>query len=748
MGDLQQFEAQDFDPVAWINQASTLAPVNEPMERYLAELEMKLHLTAEDVEAALEEQSTRALQRIPAAVHEMLHVKGDAVSLKTDAHKMLRQLDSAQQAAAHSVARLVEIDTVKSRMEAACKTLKEATELSDLFQRIEHTFASGDLPRIADMLATMRRSLSLVGDVPEFKGGMQRLQTLEDRFQALVEPALASALSQRRGDQVQQLSGMLLGIQRYGSLEKLYISARLAPLQALWDGFERSATAAASPSGNFATWLGTFYDEVLSATEAEAHWCASVLPDQHPQLVLRLLSSLFQKIDKAFRSRLASACGKVGGGSAVLGLLLGMQESAVEFATSLHKSLSGVPLPDLQPVFAAVYSPYESQIRRYGELEGQRMHSDMASIRVPADADDDLETLIAAMSASVPQAVLIVESAKVRCMKLTGGTELQALMIVADDNLTDYINGLQAAVRTVRGQCLGDAQPGATSESMREPAAVRSEDTAAVLPLLTVAGTLASRLDQLNGALRGAALSLVPVLEALRSSSDAAGSLDMLSLRLHSAEVQLRTQLRDLANSAQQEGFSALPSTAACAAAFQQSVHSLIYDLLITKVKTEMSGVGSMPVWGAAEPENALNLPSFNAYPLPYVTTAGEYLMMLPQMLESLLTAGDESDEEDHIDDEWLDKVAAGAAELYAEQLRQVPHLSLHGVQQLAADLEYFCNVMSALGVALPPALATWQAAVNWPAADFPGAANAALEEGSVDPTVLKHIAKARNVLL
>lgn len=54
--------------------------------------------------------------------------------------------------------------------------LQEATELSQLFQSIEGAFAAGEFQKIADMLATMRRSLKLVGNVPEFSGGMEKLQ--------------------------------------------------------------------------------------------------------------------------------------------------------------------------------------------------------------------------------------------------------------------------------------------------------------------------------------------------------------------------------------------------------------------------------------------------------------------------------------------------------------------------------------------------------------------------------------------
>ena len=57
------------------------------------------------------------------------------------------------------------------------------------------------------------------------------LQGLEERFLALIEPTLAAALSQKNGQRVQQLSGMLLGMESTGTVEKLYNTARMAPLQ-------------------------------------------------------------------------------------------------------------------------------------------------------------------------------------------------------------------------------------------------------------------------------------------------------------------------------------------------------------------------------------------------------------------------------------------------------------------------------------------------------------------------------------
>ncbi|KAK9865012.1 hypothetical protein WJX84_005766 [Apatococcus fuscideae] len=176
MADVEDFSTTDFSAKAWVNATCSIRPGEEPLERYLGELEMRLQLAAEDVEAGLTDRSQAALQLIPSAVHDVLRAQGDVVGLKAKVGVTLQQLDAARRLAAASVAGLAEIDAVKQRMEAAASTLKEATELSDLFNRIHTIFASGDLNRISETLASMRRSISLVQDVPEFRDSQARLQ--------------------------------------------------------------------------------------------------------------------------------------------------------------------------------------------------------------------------------------------------------------------------------------------------------------------------------------------------------------------------------------------------------------------------------------------------------------------------------------------------------------------------------------------------------------------------------------------
>lgn len=77
---------------------------------------------------------------------------------------------------------------------------------------------------------------------------------------------------------------------------------------------------------------------------------------------------------------------------------------------------------------------------------------------------------------------------------------------------------------------------------------------------------------------------------------------------------------------------------------------------VIMQLKADMSGIPRLSSWQAVEPENQLVLPSFSAYPQPYATAAGEYLMLLPQQLEVMMGLQD-GDNEEGVDADWIDKV-------------------------------------------------------------------------------------------
>eukprot|EP00775_Hariotina_reticulata_P003991 gene3991-4243_t len=82
MTDLAAFAEEGFDTKAWINASCAAKGQDEPLERFLAELEMRLQLGAEELEATLTECSSAALRRVPFAQQEVSRLKGDVKTLQ------------------------------------------------------------------------------------------------------------------------------------------------------------------------------------------------------------------------------------------------------------------------------------------------------------------------------------------------------------------------------------------------------------------------------------------------------------------------------------------------------------------------------------------------------------------------------------------------------------------------------------------------------------------------------------------
>ena len=66
-----------------------------------------------------------------------------------------------------------------------------------------------------------------------FTGVLCCCQALEERFNAMIEPAISSALAARHADRVANLAMLMANAGREHELEGLYIAARLPMLQVL-----------------------------------------------------------------------------------------------------------------------------------------------------------------------------------------------------------------------------------------------------------------------------------------------------------------------------------------------------------------------------------------------------------------------------------------------------------------------------------------------------------------------------------
>lgn len=803
MVDLGSFSDDKFDAKKWINAACQARHPQDPLEKLLVDLEMKLQMTSEEIAASLEDQSAAAILRVPRATRDVIRLRDDAVSLRASVAAILQTLKKAEGSSAESIATIAKVDTVKRRMEAAYETLQDAAGLTQLSSTVEDVFASGDLPRAAETLANMRHCLSAVGEVAEFANVRKQLEVLEDRLDTMVQPRLTDALSNRKVDVAQDLRGILIRIGRFKSLEQHYTKVHLRPIKQLWEdygsqqraiklGSEKNELERVSnshgfssslPTVSFSSWLPSFYDELLLYLEQEWKWCMVAFPDDYKTLVPKVLIETMATVGASFLSRINLATGDVvpetrGLAKGVLDILSGdmpkgikVQTRHLEALIELH-NMTGAFARNIQHLFSesdihvlvdtlkAVYFPYESCKKKYGQMERLILSAEIAGVdlrgavaRGIGAQGVELSETVRRMEESIPQVILLLEAAVERCISFTGGSEADELILGLDDVMLQYISTLQDTLKSLRAICgvdiTGDGV-GSKKETgfldkkegahgSRKADLISNEEewsmVQGALQILTVSDCLTSRSSVFEASLRAtlARLSTSLSLSVFGSSLDqnrshttsgdgsaelSLAALDVATVRLLDAPEKAR-KLFSLLEQSKDPRFHALPLASQRVAAFAEKVNELVYDVLISKVRQRLSDVSRLPIWSSVEETSAHPLPSFSAYPQSYVTSVGEYLLTLPQQLEPLaegISNSDASvDEAQFFATEWMFKVAEGATALYMEQLRGIQYITDRGALQLSADIDYLSNVLSALSMPIPPILATFQTCLSTP---------------------------------
>nr|GLL28092.1 conserved oligomeric Golgi complex subunit 7 [Ipomoea trifida] len=801
MLDLSSFSDEKFDPKQWINGACQSRHPQDPLDKHLVDLEMKLQMASEEIAVSLEELSSSALHRVPRATRDVIRLRDDALSLRSSVSSILQKLRKAEGSSAESVATLAKVDTVKRRMEAAYETLQDAAGLTQLSSTVEDVFSSGDLPRAAETLANMRHCLSAVGEVAEFANIRKQLEVLEDRLDSMVQPRLTDALSNRKVDIAQEMRSILNRIGRFKSLELQYSKVHLKPIKHLWEDFElRQQANKVSNEKNeverlssandlqlhsspisFSRWLPSFYDELLLYLEQEWKWCVLAFPEEYKTLVPNLVIETMSAVGASFVSSINLAAGEavpetktlakgiidISTGDLSKGVkvqtkhldaLIELHNTTGSFARNIQHLFSDTDLQVMLDVLKAIYHPFESFKRRYGQMERAVLSGEIAGLDLRGAAITlvgvqgvELSETVRRMEESIPQIILLLEAAVERCINFTGGSEADELILALDDVMLQYISTLQDNLKSLRAVCGLDADAVGSKKEMgsdRRDSNSRKVDfmsneeewsfVQGALQILTVADCLTSRSSVFEASLKAtlARLSTNLSFSVFGSSLDqnqshaanddgsaqvavtGRAALDVAAVRLVGVPEKAR-KLLNLLEQSKDPRFHALPVASQRVTAFADAVNELVYDVLVSKVRQHFNDLSRLPIWSSVEEHSARPLPTFSAYPQSYVTNVGEYLLTLPQQLEPLAEGISNSDanaeEAQYFATEWMFKVAEGATALYVEQLRGIQYITDRGAQQLSVDIEYLSNVLSALSMPVPPVLATFHSCLSTP---------------------------------
>ncbi|RDD43473.1 Conserved oligomeric Golgi complex subunit 7 [Trichoplax sp. H2] len=769
--DFSRFSDSDFDVKKWVNAAlrSNKDP-NVALDAHASTLVMKLQLYIQEANNTLEEESQQMVQNLPRVLREIEGVYKETTLLKDQMNSVKNDIEKVEIETSESMKMLVELDSIKSRMQAASNVIQEADNWSVLVSDVDGICKRGDIDAIASMLTSMQHSLEVLNYLPDYEKRKQTLEKLKDKLEALVSPKLIAAFNDHDIEATRDYVRIFQDIYRMNFLERYYNHCRKSVLQDAWSALIREDMETLPM-------FEEFYDLVLSSWHAEVSWCVQIFPNAI-DLVNSVLAQSLSALDPSIYQYISDYINDFANPVMKIEQLTAFRKCTFRFAEGLDTALSNQQINDprtTNQLVQAIHSPFTKLLLKYSDWEKENLMANLKSLSF--EIDGILDT-VSRINEYVGKAFTWANEARNRCFDLTQGCGIYGLGSALETYFIKYLNEHFDIVKNLRDLCRIGVLSNITAPS---PASQNTEfqDDWTVFQnafrLIQTCGDIIIKSNSLSARLQK---SINNQADKLLAPANLQRTLVHYNYLVDDDSEEM-SSLSYLVERCQQEGhdFVFLPSVRQRCCDLNESCHLFAFDLIFSKVQQQLSAMPMMEarfyysaicVWSAEKEVSDVSnedLPTFIS-PSSYITQIGDYLLNLPQQLEPFATQNnpslemalkegklpypDTSDNEDtslNVNDTtiyWLGAVARGTVLTYVENIMKIPTLTDHAARQLIEDIEYLFNILEALEISPGIKLKQIVLLLKSPSSEF--------QQSVKDQQILKEIAdgiaKIRNINL
>lgn len=713
--DLSAFSNDNFDAKEWINSTFQLPEAKENKETYSSTLVMKLQLFIQEVNNALEVTSQQVMQVIPRIVRELDAMREEALLLKEQMKTVKEDVMKVEHDSTKSMKTLLLIDSVKSRMQEATKSLKEADNWSTLSADVEDVFQTGDINAIAARLIGMQNSLEILVHVPNYAERFQRLENLKNRLEAMLSPQLIAAFNSKSLELSQMYVKIFLDIKRLPQLQKYYHNCQKNQLLEQWRLIVES-----DPEETFSDWISNFHDILLSTWHSQMSWCSQVFLDLPTvqilcELIVDVLSSLDPSlsfcIEIAFREH-----------SCPLLYLIDLKQTVDRFAKSLEVAIQSISPDQLKSdnvatLAQSLYASYRPFIDEYSILEENLLLSNLCSLSV---ISEEVMDAVHHLGDSVSKVLYLCQEAENRCQQLTHGCGYPGLVIAIKMLYRQYAEQHRMVLNELK-----------SIKKRQDQSKIDDNDWTLFqhsLHVLQITGEVLLQLDNLESSLINniketaqklgynieiGANRLEQSVLVEKKSSNPFHAYDELLLS-PAKKRELKKLFLKLCDA---DDYKVLDDSFKIFRSLCAEIGKLVFDIVFDKIWVHIQDIPTLQVWSTENPTGVLmsDLPAFSFSPQEYITQIGQYIMTLPQHIEpfvlqdnpALVTAlkheqlpyTKPNDCVDHVADYLLSCIARGTLQIYFEAILKIPQLTSYANNQLITDIGYLCDVLDDLGL-------------------------------------------------
>ncbi|XP_031568834.1 conserved oligomeric Golgi complex subunit 7-like [Actinia tenebrosa] len=711
--DFWKFSDQNFDVKEWVNSALKTRDDKTPIDAHASTLVMKLQLFIQEVNNALEETSVQSVNSIPRVMREIENLRHEASLLKEQMNMVKEDIKKVEENTAQSMKMLMELDAVKSRMQAASQGLQEADNWTTLSADVEKVFDSGDIKAISEKLVGMHKSLTVLQDVPDYAERRRRLEGLKNKLEALLSPKIVAAFNNHSLEETKEYVKIFSDIDRLDQLQNYYVRCHKTKLQKTWVEIRTE-----DPNKMMLDWLATFYDVILSTWYTEVSWCSQVFPEPGTVLCVLLMQTLTH-LDPSLPQCIAEY---IRDQQDVLQRLIDLRQVTIRYGQGLEKALlqqEGKCSPNSISVLVdAVFSPYIQYMLDYPMMQQSYLVGQLENISLRSD---EFLEMAGRMAKSVDKVFRLVDQAVDYCVQLTDGYAVCGLCFVLEEFFSEYTGRLDECISSLRKQCYLDQDLTPDMKEFHEDWTLFQN----AFRIIQICGDLLLRLRTHDRNLYDILMICGREIGGKASDSDTSRFPTRPFRWYNYLQKERPNDFNTLLEFIQKyqsgtaKDYAVLPVVFEQMQSLNERAHRLAFDVAFLQIKQQLSLVPKLETWASvsAESGSALSseLPKFSLSPQGYITHIGDHLLTLPQQLEPFITKENPAleaamktgklpfpdEQEENIDpaSHWLGSIARGTIHTYVENILRIHELTPYSTKQLLADIEYFCNVLEALEV-------------------------------------------------
>ena len=597
-----------------------------------------------------------------------------------------------------------------------------------------------------------------------FPDAPAKLKELQAQVLDRLQPELLQAVREHDNVAVHRLRGLFVGLQSAAAVRECYVQCQQGPIFECWNLARRSGQPAEALRALWRcleetvpkerAWVATVFPDdasLLPAVLAEA--LEAVGPQMSDLLAAPLDAHGAAVADGADASAPAAAAPAAAAPAAdemspaispATASLLGLGAlwaEALRRVGRLAADLGGLDAPGVRRITDALLLPFEPTQRRYARSLRHLFTARLPP--VPSFPKDSVRRVVAhaatALERSTAPFMGVLQTAWTAALDFGGPLGAAGAAALLCDLTEAHAAALATALPPLRPKAPGAAKraPGAL------PAVTPAMDGTASAEAAHDALTLLRAVHGMREKLMRAEAAFDKALGQTASACTSA-PLHTDAQRAAAAELESALHAPPAKGDELPGGLGLLRRARAAAGQLLATAQQLALEAICAPIGAAISSIHAaalIEVWrghgalhgssvGGDSEAIAAAMLAFSATPQSYITHAGEVLLAIPQQLEPFaldttltrlpavlrrpsapVAAAGEAQEADEdglgslgeLDgaSEWLEAVGAHTVSLLLEAVRDLEQLSLLGAKQLAADVQYVDNILSA-GLGLP----------------------------------------------